>query len=368
MVWRHILTQLPASLSSTAKLIAPDLPGYGGSDTAYPDFGPEGILEPLATFVLAMRERYLDESDPDAKVILVAHDWGASIAYRLAAEAPQLADRFIIINGVNGPQLLANMGSRVKTAVKLVKQYFAAPTRFRLLASAGQTLRPALMQLRSSSYIAIYNMPAAIPAFFGWLGSAWFLRFAASLAAGSQFCISTADAATHFASSVGPPASALDTATADGHAYGADVRRRVAGGRFFESIRMYREGLIDRRWDKSLELAASLHALDRGAGVGSGAGLLEDGPPGALRAPVVVVWGNGDIALQREICVEGSADYALVPGSYMVDLKDVAHWVPSDGRGPGVVAKMIEWSVGGEKEGLERVIGTEKNVVVKKLR
>lgn len=32
------------------------------------------------------------------KVIVTAFDWGGVIAFRLASEAPQIADRFIIVN------------------------------------------------------------------------------------------------------------------------------------------------------------------------------------------------------------------------------------------------------------------------------
>lgn len=32
------------------------------------------------------------------KVILVAFDWGGVIAFRLASDAPEIADRFIIAN------------------------------------------------------------------------------------------------------------------------------------------------------------------------------------------------------------------------------------------------------------------------------
>jgi len=47
-----------------------------------------------------MRESYIAEegSKDHKRVLLVAHDWGSTIAFRLASEAPQLADRFIIVN------------------------------------------------------------------------------------------------------------------------------------------------------------------------------------------------------------------------------------------------------------------------------
>jgi pimeloyl-ACP methyl ester carboxylesterase len=80
------------------------------------------VLEKLTEFIVAIRERYEVETlssddelaalirksagvsdDPHRlsprRVIIVSHDWGCVLATRLAAEAPQLADRFILSNG-----------------------------------------------------------------------------------------------------------------------------------------------------------------------------------------------------------------------------------------------------------------------------
>lgn len=77
-------------------MIAVDLPGYGGSDSLK-EYSPENVLEAIAGFILGMRERHHTEG---AKVVLVTHDWGGIICARLASEAPQLADRFIIMSAV----------------------------------------------------------------------------------------------------------------------------------------------------------------------------------------------------------------------------------------------------------------------------
>lgn len=83
-------------------MLAPDLPGYGGTDSL-DIYGPTEILETLTEFIITVRDQYkVYDGDGRTKrrVIIVAHDWGAILAFRLAAEAPQLADRFIISNGV----------------------------------------------------------------------------------------------------------------------------------------------------------------------------------------------------------------------------------------------------------------------------
>ena len=52
-----------------------------------------------------MREEYINEDDQEQKksgrVLVVGHDWGAIVGFRLAAEAPRLANRFILSNSVH---------------------------------------------------------------------------------------------------------------------------------------------------------------------------------------------------------------------------------------------------------------------------
>lgn len=97
----HLLSD---KLRENAVLVAMDLPGYGGSgETSNCD--ATSILEAISQFVLAMRDKYIhaggDSPVEKGRVILVAHDWGGILAFRLASEAPQLADRFIIAAAVH---------------------------------------------------------------------------------------------------------------------------------------------------------------------------------------------------------------------------------------------------------------------------
>jgi len=99
VMWRKCL-QEPSIPMNSARLICLDLPNYGGSDTfTKPD---TSVLEAITEFILAMREEHEEAASDDNKnfnTIVVAHDWGCVIGFRLAAEAPQLADRFILSNG-----------------------------------------------------------------------------------------------------------------------------------------------------------------------------------------------------------------------------------------------------------------------------
>ena len=81
-------------------MVACDLPGFGGSDSLA-HYGPADVLEAVTEYILKMREQYLSPEESNARVIVAAHDWGALIAFRLAAEAPQLADRFILSNSIH---------------------------------------------------------------------------------------------------------------------------------------------------------------------------------------------------------------------------------------------------------------------------
>lgn len=95
ILWRKAIRSSLAS-SKNARFVALDLPGFGGSD-ALDKHDATGVLEAVTEFILAMRDRYLD-GEERAKVLVVGHDWGALVGFKLAAQAPELADRFILIN------------------------------------------------------------------------------------------------------------------------------------------------------------------------------------------------------------------------------------------------------------------------------
>ena len=107
-MWRHLLDST-SSLGNKATLVAVDLPGYGGSDGCN-KYSPNEVLEALTEFIIAMRDLYVErEGEPEGRheglpqrgqqVYIVGHDWGCVLAFRLASEAPGLADRFILTNG-----------------------------------------------------------------------------------------------------------------------------------------------------------------------------------------------------------------------------------------------------------------------------
>jgi len=101
-LWQSSLSS--STLRFGSALVAVDLPGYGGSD-GLENHGATDVLEAVTEFVVGMRELYGIDGEDDMempkrekRVIIVGHDWGCIIGSRLAAEAPQLADRFILSN------------------------------------------------------------------------------------------------------------------------------------------------------------------------------------------------------------------------------------------------------------------------------
>lgn len=103
MLWTAIRNLVAHTAARNTTFVAVDLPGRGGSDSLR-SYGPAEMLDSLTEFVIAMRDQHLPARNAAApaehgKVVIVAHDWGAVCAFKLAAKAPQLADRFIISNG-----------------------------------------------------------------------------------------------------------------------------------------------------------------------------------------------------------------------------------------------------------------------------
>jgi haloacetate dehalogenase len=83
-VWRDVAPQL----ANGRRVLAPDLPGLGGSSYAGP-FDVPSLVRQLAALI---------ESEADGAVDVVGHDWGGSLALALAGERPELVRRLCVIN------------------------------------------------------------------------------------------------------------------------------------------------------------------------------------------------------------------------------------------------------------------------------
>jgi haloacetate dehalogenase len=86
-IWRDVAPALAVG----RRVLAPDLPGLGGSAYSGP-FDIPSLVRQLAALVEA------ETAGAAGPVDLVGHDWGGSLALALAGERPDLVARLVVIN------------------------------------------------------------------------------------------------------------------------------------------------------------------------------------------------------------------------------------------------------------------------------
>ena len=82
--WRH---QMLALAAGGFRAVAPDLRGYGASDKPPRGYDALTLAADIAGLVRALGER-------DA--VIVGHDWGAQIAWTMAAVQPRVVRRLVV--------------------------------------------------------------------------------------------------------------------------------------------------------------------------------------------------------------------------------------------------------------------------------
>ncbi|MCU1443287.1 MAG: Epoxide hydrolase, partial [Cryobacterium sp.] len=80
---------LAPRLAKDRRVLAPDLPGLGGSSYTGPYDVPSLVAE-LAALV--------ESEAPGQKIDVVGHDWGGSLALALAGARPDLVRRLVVAN------------------------------------------------------------------------------------------------------------------------------------------------------------------------------------------------------------------------------------------------------------------------------
>ncbi|KAK2767480.1 hypothetical protein FQN54_003637 [Arachnomyces sp. PD_36] len=352
-IWRHLLSS--STIRDGSIVVAVDLPGYGGSD-GMERYGATEVLDSLTGFVIAMREHYgIDSEEGEGgrrkrKVVIVAHDWGCVLAYRLAAEAPELADRFVVTNGPLLGLAKSNAQLLASSSYKMLKTYLNNPLSSRsTLVKALSTLRPLFKQLRMSGYIFAFQLPLVFVRYLGTGGNYAFLKGAHKLAGSPNAEYTIRDAAESMASTLGPGPHECKTANDKGETYPERTEKR-AKGNFADITAYYRDGTGSSKWHKSAETVAALYSIE-GPSIhraSSGAGIFDEQPEGALRAKTTVIWGQQDTALSEHVMLEGIGDY-LVQGSQVIMLPRTGHFTPMERGGSAAIEKVVEWSIKGEK-------------------
>jgi pimeloyl-ACP methyl ester carboxylesterase len=87
-VWRH---QVPALVGAGMRAIAPDLRGFGASDK--PDAVEEyGVARSVADMVVVLDGLEVERAH------VIGHDWGAGVAWALAALVPERVKRLVVMS------------------------------------------------------------------------------------------------------------------------------------------------------------------------------------------------------------------------------------------------------------------------------
>jgi epoxide hydrolase 4 len=153
--------------------VAPDQRGYARSAK------PEGLeayqIKPLVRDILALGDRL----SPDRPFALVAHDWGASVAYATAIAAPLRVSRLAVINGVHpGPFQRALIEDEGQRKASGYIHYLRDPrAEERLSANGFEKLmglvehfgpQPWLTPARRAAYIEAWSAPGALTGMLNW--------------------------------------------------------------------------------------------------------------------------------------------------------------------------------------------------------
>lgn len=339
-------------------------------------YGPNEVLSVLTEFILRMRERYLIPSSNNVgkkgpRVLIVAHDWGALLAFRLAAEAPQLADRFILSNAVHPPLALANVYGRLETAKRMLRSWTHNPRNLRLLTHALSNVKPLLIQVSKSGYVFTFRLPAPLASKVGEIGDFWFMRVLNAVALGDRGPTTPANITQGFdllGSSVGPGVTECDTVLVsdpqtDGGLsngdvtwkYSESVRRRSTTAGWMDKIALYRDGCFSEKWEKPLDVIVDLsRASDRRRSSGS-SGFSRLGSDGAIEAPVTLIWGQNDPAIESCLALDGLQD-SVWRGSQLVKVKHCGHWTPIERNAIPIFEAVLKWALEGETTALRAAL------------
>ncbi|MFC1920019.1 alpha/beta fold hydrolase [Chloroflexota bacterium] len=112
--WRR---QIPHLAAAGYRVWAPDQRGYNLSEK------PDGIapytLDELAADVIGLMDAAGQE-----KAFLVGHDWGAAVAWRVAAKYPERLARMVAINVPHGTVMLENLRRNPRQMLKSWYMFF----------------------------------------------------------------------------------------------------------------------------------------------------------------------------------------------------------------------------------------------------
>ena len=167
--WEEVL---PA-FADRFQAVAPDQRGYALSGK------PVGLeayrIKQLVRDVLALADRL----SPDRPFSIVAHDWGASVAYATAIAAPRRVARLVVLNGVHpGPFQRALVEAEAQRAASAYMHELRHPQAEESLSAnrydklLGMLSRfgaqPWLTPAKAAGYLAAWSAPGALTGMLNW--------------------------------------------------------------------------------------------------------------------------------------------------------------------------------------------------------
>ena len=253
--------------------------------------------------------------------------------------------------------IAAKAKKTVATSSRMLTTFIRHPIScYAFCLTAFANMSPIIGQAKRSRYTFVFNLPLPLASLAGSMGNFWFLRDCHYLVHGKDHPLESKDAAEAMASSLGPGLEECKTRTLNGEAYPTSIAQRAKSGGWVEKIAYYRNGVFAKRWRKSDDTLKDLnHVAQSDVHMSSGDRVPPNRPPGALGAPVTVIWGQKDPVLDRALCLDGIEDY-LVQGSQVVLLPRTGHWSPMEQESGNVFEKVLEWAMGSEKQDLEGMV------------
>ncbi|CAK3942050.1 Hypothetical predicted protein [Lecanosticta acicola] len=323
----HLFTrQLHSPLATKAKLVALDFPGCGGSDSLA-SYGPDEVLNTVAEAIVQLKKQYLEGRS--TRCILVGHDWGGVVGFRLAAETEGLIDELVTLNSLWPEYAEEVLKSHLSRGQRLLSRW--------RMSEARDELGPVFSQLQKSGYTYMLSLPFPI--------AKWMPRVTASLlkyAQGLEYKQSPSQApdilATRLAMAYGP--SSLESALSNANSphYGPSVLDRSNSnppGDWDARVRLYADGLLREKWTPSYNGhdISGKHGDDRAKG---------------FRCPVHIIFGLGDVALDPRVVLDGIEKYFrddARDGKRIIRLPGCGHWSILEEEGikalDGVLVELI---------------------------
>ncbi len=120
--WRH---QMPLLARMGYRVWAPNLRGYGATDSPrqVSAYKTRTLVDDVAALIHAAKHHAANPS----KTLLLAHDWGAALAWSLAIDQPELIDRLVILNLPHPACFMRELRRPVQLAKSWYMFFFQAP-------------------------------------------------------------------------------------------------------------------------------------------------------------------------------------------------------------------------------------------------